>query len=357
VSSQIVEGQEISANLATIPSNYSRLIARVLGLQVRDLSGFLALTQLTVEQFMQEDTLLTSQQQIQILHNSLRLANDEAFGLRLGKRLTPPTHGAMGFLANSSPNLLTALKAFQTYAPTRMNFTRLELVNNQEWLECYYYIDFDVSAEIHRCLSEASAMIFFECAEFIVGHPLDEAVTSFSHVEPGYSESYADHMPGQFEFSAPHVMIKIPMYLCQVPNVSANHENYLLALKQCEAMLTQLHSSKHTSKYQIQKMMLSHPPGVLSEEEAAAALFISKRTLARRLGEEGTGFRQIRDEILSQQASGYLRDSNMSVEAIAALLNYHDTANFRRAFKRWFQLSPDQYRQRLKEIKEIKGSE
>ena len=80
---------------------------------------------------------------------------------------------------------------------------------------------------------------------------------------------------------------------------------------------------------------------------AAAQLFISKRTLARRLRAEGTGFRQIRDEIISQQATGYLRDSHMSVEAIAALLNYHDSANFRRAFKRWFQVSPDQYRQRF----------
>ena len=97
-------------------------------------------------------------------------------------------------------------------------------------------------------------------------------------------------------------------------------------------------------------MMLSHPPGVLNEEEAAAALFVGKRTLARKLSQENTGFRQIREEILSQQASGYLRDSQMSVEAIAALLNYHDSANFRRAFKRWFQLSPDQYRQQLKAI-------
>jgi len=94
-------------------------------------------------------------------------------------------------------------------------------------------------------------------------------------------------------------------------------------------------------------MMLSHPPGVLSEEEAAAALFISKRTLARRLQQEGAGFRQIRDEILSQQASAHLRGSRMSVEAIAALLNYHDSANFRRAFKRWFRLTPDQFRQQL----------
>jgi AraC-like DNA-binding protein len=48
---------------------------------------------------------------------------------------------------------------------------------------------------------------------------------------------------------------------------------------------------------------------------------------------------------LSQQASSYLRNSRMSVEAIASLLNYHDSANFRRAFKRWLKLSPKQYRQ------------
>jgi AraC-like DNA-binding protein len=254
----------------------------------------------------------------------------------------------MGFLVNSSPDLLTALKAFQTYTPTRMSFTRLDLVTNGEWLECYYYIDLDVSADVRRCLAEASAMILFEFSEFIVGRPLEEAVTSFSYSEPSYSQCYSDFLPGRFEFSTPHIMVKIPLYLCEVPNVSANHESYLLALRQCETMLAQLLSNKHTSKYQVQKMMLSNPSGILSEEDAAAALFISKRTLARRLQQEGTAFRKIRDEILSQQAAAYLRDSHISVEAIAALLNYHDSANFRRAFKRWFQLTPDQYRQRLK---------
>ncbi|MGK0269265.1 MAG: AraC-like DNA-binding protein [Paraglaciecola sp.] len=340
--------RDVSSNMACIPSNYSRLIARVLALQIRDLPKLLASTQLSVKQFMQEDTLLTSQQQIQILNNSLKLSKDEAFGLRLGSQLNPSTHGSMGFLVNSSPDLLTALKAFQTYMPTRMSFTRLELMTDSQWLECYYYIDLDVSADVRRCLAEASAMILFEFAEFIVGRPLNEAITSFSYSEPHYSQRYSDFIPGQFEFSAPHIMVKIPLSLCQVSNASANRESYLLALKQCERMLAQLLLNKHTNKYQVQKMMLSNPSGILSEEDAAAAMFISKRTLARRLQQEGTAFRKIRDAILSQQAVAYLSDSHISVEAIAALLNYHDSANFRRAFKRWFQLSPDQYRQHLR---------
>jgi AraC-like DNA-binding protein len=347
VTNHAEETQRFVSNIPCIPSNYSRLIARVLELQGRDLPSLLELTQLSVTQFMQQDTLLTSQQQVQILDNALRLSDNDAFGLQLGNQLTPATHGAMGFLANSSSNLLTALKAFQTYIPTRMNFSRLELITNQEWLECHYYIDLDVSTDICRCLSEASATTLFEFAEHIVGRPLVEAKTSFTHSEPSYSQYYADYLPGQFEFSAQHTLVKIPIHLCQIPNVNANHEDYLLALCQCEVMLAELHSNKDTCKYHIQKMMLSQPPGVLCEDEAAAQLFISKRTLARRLRAEGTGFRQIRDEIISQQATGYLRDSHMSVEAIAALLNYHDSANFRRAFKRWFQVSPDQYRQRF----------
>ncbi|MGJ8671229.1 MAG: AraC family transcriptional regulator ligand-binding domain-containing protein [Oceanococcus sp.] len=332
-------------DVACIPSNYSRLIARELDLQVRDLPALLQRTQLTIEQFMQEDTLLTAPQQIQILKNALHLSNDNAFGLRLGQRLTPSTHGAMGFLASSSPNLLMAAQAFQMYLPTRINFARLELVNGDDYLDCYCHFDLDISTEIRRILAESFATIFFECAEFIVGRPVEEVVLQFDFAEPDNSLNYREFLPGQIEFSAPQMLLKIPKHLCAVPNASANHENYLLALQQCETMLTQLHANKHSSQYQVQRMMLSHPPGVLSEAEAAAALFISKRTLARRLRAEGTGFRQLRDDILAQQASAYLRDSQLSVDAIAVLLNYHDSANFRRAFKRWFDLSPQAYRE------------
>ncbi|MDX5328803.1 MAG: AraC family transcriptional regulator, partial [Marinobacter sp.] len=125
------------------------------------------------------------------------------------------------------------------------------------------------------------------------------------------------------------------------------HENYRLALQQCEAMLAQLQTHKPNYQTRLKKMMLSRPPGTLSEEEAAASLFMNKRTLARKLKQENSSFRQIRDDILSQQAASYLCDSKLSIEDIAALMNYYDSANFRRAFKRWFGQPPEQYRQRV----------
>ena len=335
----------IDLDHACIPSSYSRLVARELGLQSRDLPGLLGGSGLSIEQFLEEDTLLTPHQQIQILKNSLAISNDETFGLRLGKRLTSPTHGAMGFLANSSPNLRMALQAFQTFLPTRMSLARIELNQSRDSLVIEGAFIVEIQGDLLRLLSETVAIIFLDCAEFIVGRPLVEAEFYFAHEPPTYVERYADFFPGKVNFSAPRIRARIPPEVCEIPNASANPELYLLALRQCETMLADLNADKSTCFYRVKKLMLSSPPGVPSEEEVAAAMFVSKRTLARKLEREGVSFRQIRDDILSQQAMSYLRDSNLTVDAIAALLDYHDSSNFRRAFKRWFNITPDGYRQ------------
>ena len=255
--------------------------------------------------------------------------------------------GAMGFLVNSSPNLLMALHAFQSFVPTRMSFVRLNFKTQQEWVECEIRFETLLSEEIYRSLLECCLMVFVACAEFIIGRPLTEAQIFFSFAKPNYSHVYRDYFMANYQFSAPYSNIKIPLETCHIPNASANYDNYVLAMKQCETMLSQLKSHKCSTTYQLQKMMLSQPLGTLSEEDAAAALFISKRTLARHLAKEGSSYMEIREKLLSEQASHYLRNSTMSVEAIASLLNYHDSANFRRAFKRWFAVSPKEYRQQF----------
>ena len=82
-----------------IPSNYSRLIARELDLTAKQLPRLLLGTGLGVTQFLSEESLLTAAQQVRILRNALDLSGQPELGLWLGKRLTPATHGAMGFVA------------------------------------------------------------------------------------------------------------------------------------------------------------------------------------------------------------------------------------------------------------------
>jgi len=328
-----------------IPSNYSRLIARELDLTLSQLPTLLYGTGLPIQQFLSEDSLLTPAQQIQILRNALALSGQPEFGLWVGKRLTPATHGAMGFAASSSPDLLSALQAIHTFLPTRVSVIQLHLQQIEDHLECRLAFLMQLDDDLQRCVAETIIMTLLAFGEFIVGRPLHEAEIGFAHPPPQYHAIYSECMSGRVRFGCDQLMLRLPMMLCREPNASANNENYRLALQQCESMLAELQTQKPSYQTRLKKMMLSRPPGTLSEEEAAAALFMSKRTLARKLKQEDSSFRQIRDEILSRQAADYLSGSQLSVETIASLLNYHDNASFRRAFKRWFGRSPTQYRQ------------
>ncbi|BFM14378.1 ornithine utilization transcriptional regulator OruR [Maricurvus nonylphenolicus] len=333
-----------STDNACIPTSYSRLIATVIGLQERSLGELLAGVALTPAQLTSDATLLTGPQQIQIIRNALRLVGDKGFGLLVGKRLTPPTHGAMGFLANSSPDLRTAIEAFQEFLPTRMYFVRLDMQTDEQWLYCDFHLALDAESVVRRSILEAISLALLSLIEFILGRPLHEGQLCLDYAAPAYRSLYPQYIPCPIRFESSRNTLLIPLELLATVNATADHENYDMALQQCQLMLNQLPKERATTADRVKAYMLTHPPGQLSEDAVAAAMFITKRTLARRLEKEGSSYRQLRDEIFASLAARYLKDSALSVESIAGLLGYHDSANFRRAFKRWFDITPSQYR-------------
>lgn len=79
-------------------------------------------------------------------------------------------------------------------------------------------------------------------------------------------------------------------------------------------------------------------------DEVARALGVSGRTLQSRLERDGTTFRAELDLLRESLAKSYLRDSDLEVPEVAALLAYADESSFRRAFKRWTGRTPSRYR-------------
>ncbi len=80
--------------------------------------------------------------------------------------------------------------------------------------------------------------------------------------------------------------------------------------------------------------------GDCSMESVARTLGLSVRSLQRRLAEDGTKFQAELDRVRAGLASKYLRESNMTMTALADMLGYADVSSFSRAFKRTRGLSP-----------------
>jgi AraC-like DNA-binding protein len=79
------------------------------------------------------------------------------------------------------------------------------------------------------------------------------------------------------------------------------------------------------------------------QDQVAATLHVSVRTLRRQLGDEGTTFRALVEETRQLLAEELLGTGRLTVEEIADRLGYAEASSFVHAFKRWKGIPPRRY--------------
>ena len=86
------------------------------------------------------------------------------------------------------------------------------------------------------------------------------------------------------------------------------------------------------------------PGGQVTADQIARALAVSKRSLQRRLNEEGASFKDILEDTRRAMAINYLQNSDLSLQEIALLLGFRDPSSFFRAFRGWTGHTPQAVR-------------
>jgi AraC-like DNA-binding protein len=81
-------------------------------------------------------------------------------------------------------------------------------------------------------------------------------------------------------------------------------------------------------------------------EQVAAELGVSARSLHRRLAAEGTSYHRVLDRLRCDEALCQAGEGGRPFKSIAAAVGFGDPRAFRRAFKRWTGVAPQQFRQR-----------
>jgi AraC-like DNA-binding protein len=71
---------------------------------------------------------------------------------------------------------------------------------------------------------------------------------------------------------------------------------------------------------------------------------MSVRTLHRSLAAEGTTYRELLDQLRCDLATRHLADDRISIAEIAFLLGFSEISAFHRAFRRWTDRTPAEFR-------------
>src|SRR5262245_49651028 len=121
---------------------------------------------------------------------------------------------------------------------------------------------------------------------------------------------------------------------------------HALLLSHLEQRATELPSAL-TLSYRVRRLILFElSGGNPSADHIASRLGMSRRTLTRRLLDQGTRFQTLLDEVRLGLCERALISEEVGIAEIAERLGFAEPAAFRHAFKRWTGMTPSQYRAR-----------
>ena len=110
--------------------------------------------------------------------------------------------------------------------------------------------------------------------------------------------------------------------------------------------ITTLYRRDREMVIRVRGLLRAALPAMLGLEDIGDRLHLSPRTIHRRLDEEGSSFRAIKDALRRDMALARLTKTRDAVSQVAADLGYADTSAFYRAFVEWTGMAPIHYRRR-----------
>lgn len=279
-----------------------------------------------------------------LLDNARRLSGDEQLGLLIGRHSNLATLGPIGAAAATAPSVREGLQVLENFARLHASYIKVELVSNLQALSLRIRYLEDLG-ELERYHVEAGVMLIQHYVEMLSGRILDDAEYRMNFDAPAYAGAYGDclHSPVSYGFETASLELRHDWL--DLPSPYYNAEIWHQAQSLLQQRIAALGDGGNpTYSQHLSALLRAYEPPLPDLAAVAARLYLSPRTLNRRLQREGSSFREIKAAVLATWARQYLAQTDCSVEAIAITLGYQDVANFRRAFRAWQHCSPAEYR-------------
>ncbi|MBN7769854.1 AraC family transcriptional regulator [Marinobacter daepoensis] len=271
-------------------------------------------------------------------------SGEPGLGILLARELKLPLHGALGTAVMSSRTLAEALELMTRYLTLRAPHLHVQKrsAGNSVWYSVSCGIElgplqgFVLDAVLFGCVSMGAQL---------TGTTVPGIRVLRQSPEPNHFHRFRRLINVPVEFGATEDALVIPASQLTLPVRFSNDQLAMTSREQCETALRQLKEDTGFASRVRRVIETSHPfPPKLAR--VASTLFVSERTLKRRLQEEGANFQALVDKVRLERARELLASTAMNLSQIADTLGYADAANFTRAFKRWTGLSPSHFRTR-----------
>jgi AraC-like DNA-binding protein len=279
------------------------------------------------------------------------MTNDAAIGVHLAEWLPRGALDLIEYAVRSSASLGSGLERFARYGCLVSDRVAARTEANESGLQL---IIRDVgSSALHPARAEFALALALKLARDVTGVPIVPLQVAFAHQRPDDDSEHRRFFRVPVRFAAGANTMIVSAIDVARPLPGADAALSAIVRRRLDQVLPRgavLPTSASLSA-RVRRMLVEDlGQTTLTADSVARALALSRRTLTRRLGEEGTSFRAILDDVRAELSRAMLQDRSLSIADVAFFLQYSEPAAFHRSFRRWTGQTPQHYRSLKAEV-------
>jgi len=278
-------------------------------------------------------------------HSAIQQCGEPGLGLLMGRCSRMSQLGLAGVTAAQAPTVREAARAMirfePLYAANYRGQSSLHEDKHGAWLRFYSISPYNA---YNRFVVDSVLASWAQQLNRLAQQSVSVEKAQIEFSAPVYAAQYAELFACPVEFASEHNQLRLNQQTLNLRNPEHCPGTWRHLLEICEGELQQLTRTRNLRERITQllgPLLHGREPDLA---EVAARLQLPTWTLRRKLAEEGTQFRTILNDTRRDLAMAYIRDTELAFGEIAYLLGFSSAEAFQRAFKRWIQLTPGEYR-------------
>ncbi|WP_439133806.1 AraC family transcriptional regulator [Pseudomaricurvus sp.] len=327
---------------ATTLASWGFLIWEELSTRELDANGVFREVGLDPAQLSNNVARYTVSQMQQLWRLSHDMTGDD-FGVAVGGRWKPTTFHALGFAWLASASLGEALYRFSRYGKFLNDGMQYVLTSEKLNYRFVARHTMDRDTEPSPASVDASMVALLKMIRLLLGEEYNPLEIHCPHSPNSAGLLLEQRARCPLLYGGDAVEVLFDRMDVERVLATGNAELSQVNEKIITQHLSQLDQGGLVDKVELE-IANQLPSGQLKEENVAKALNLSSRTMQRHLAEEGVSFSSLLEAKRKKMAESYVRNDALAISEIAYLLGFSEQANFTRAFKRWFGVSPTQRR-------------
>jgi AraC-like DNA-binding protein len=280
---------------------------------------------------------------IAVWREAVARSGDAAFGIHAAEQIRPGAFDVLDYAIRSSATLGDGLERLVRYHRIWHDAAIVRLVRDGRRATLTHALPGDPIG-LPRHAAEFIVAGWVVVARQATGVDFEPLEVTFRHASPSDIEEHRRFFRAPIRFESPTMGVSIRSEMLDAPLVKADPGLGVVLDRHVRELFARVPNTT-TLCARVREIVAGElSTGPPSASAVARRLHMSRRTLQRRLGDEGTTHRELVETLRRDLAARYLAERRLAVAEIAFLLGFSEESAFHRAFKRWHGCTPATYR-------------